>query len=229
MKTSCMLVCKWGNQRWGWLFFSLLAGMVLLSCASLPGETPPVGDTDVAVAKVHWCGRPLMVFRDESANATATAVATAAAQGLPVATVGTATTLSDWAQVEPKLGFTVYLPSTVPSGTCLMNASSTLHDPIFGSSFTIGYLLPDHSALTLSQAPLHAQHSDFQCSVSSDFGSTAKAGTPTVAAAPGQPPTQLCSGGRDKTNIVFSARGTVGSLKKFFDTLQSGVQWIPAS
>ncbi len=76
-----------------------------------------------------------------------------AASGTPGITSGPATTLTDWAQVKPLLGFTVYLPPTLPNGSCLVSASGTVHDPILGGNFVIGYILPDHSSLTLSQAP----------------------------------------------------------------------------
>jgi hypothetical protein len=205
----------------------------------------------VVLTKLHWCGKPLMIFRDEGAPVTvtpasatpttgATGTATATAKVTPsvaattpatrTAAVGTATTITDWAQVEPNLGFTVYLPPTLPQASCLTSASGTIHDPILGGSFTIGYLLPDHSSVSLSEAPLRSQSSTFQCIVSPSTG-TSGSGSKGGTATPGKTETamQVCTGARDTTRIVFSARGATDSLQRFFTSLQPHVNWVPAS
>jgi len=121
----------------------------------------------------------------------------------------------------------------LPEGSCLLSVSGTLHDAIFGSNFTIGYLLPDHSALTLSEAPVRTQNMDFQCNPNSntaDTKSNGSAATTTPGTAkPTQPQVQLCSGTRDSTNIVFSARGVTQSLRQFFLALKPNVDWVPVS
>jgi len=113
----------------------------------------------VALADLHWCGKPILVFRDEGStkSSTPTTAGTPAPAVTPTAaTTPTATpkTLTDWKQVEPSLGFTVFLPPTLPQGSCLISASGTIHDPTFGGIFTIGYVLPNHDAISLSEAPL---------------------------------------------------------------------------
>jgi hypothetical protein len=209
---------------------------------------------------LHWCTKRLMIFRDEGAPVTVTpnlgtpiattvATATASVGGTPTATTtvgttptaattptvgaGTSTTITDWTQVQPYLGFTVYLPAMLPSNACLVSVSGTIHDPIFGGSFTIGYLLPDHSSLSLAEAPLRTRSSEFQCSPSTSATPQAThipgKGTPTLLPSPTQAPTQICSGARDTTNIYFSARGSTADLQKFFNALQPNVDWIPAS
>jgi hypothetical protein len=108
-----------------------------------------------------------------------------------------------------------------------VSASSTIHDPIFGGSFTIGYLLPDRSSISFSEAPLRSQATAFQCSVSltaAGAGSRAPTVVPSTNAV-----VQICSGVRGTTSIVFSARGTVASLRRFLQALRPGVNWIPAS
>jgi hypothetical protein len=188
-----------------------------------------------------------MVFRDEGASVTPSASATATAGVSPTATAGstptaTATasptpsgprTISDWSQVEPNLGFTVYLPGTLPRGTCLVSAQATIHDPIFGGNFFIGYLLPDHNSISLSEAPLNSQNVQFQCnpsgSASPQTQTTPKTGTPVPSVSPTQAPDQLCSGARNSTNIVLLAQGNMDSLQKFFNALQPNVAWIPGS
>jgi hypothetical protein len=124
---------------------------------------------------------------------------------------------------------------SLPRGTCLVSAQATVHDPTFGGSFLIGYLLPDHTSITISEAPLTSQNATFQCSVSNSSttqksGPAASAtGTPQVTASPTPIPLQLCSGARVTTNIVLSARRSVEYLQQTFNALQSNVTWIPAS
>lgn len=189
--------------------------------------------TPVSISSIHWCGKPLAIFRDEAApTAPVPSVTPSPATSLEPAN-GVPKTLTDWKVVKANLGFTIFLPATLPTGTCLTSASATLRDPIVGSNFTIGYLLPNHDAISLSEAPLRSQKSAvFQCSISantSGISGGAKGGTPTPAATPGQDPVQLCTGGRDTTNIVFSARGKTDALQKFFLALQPNVNWLPAS
>ena len=249
------------------LTICLLLSNVFLAACSSPfsfgaGSGSPTATTSpsvLALAQLHWCGKPSMLFRDEGAvtpTATASAVpgttstpiststvtpgitstATVGSTGTPTATVplGTPRTITDWSEVEAGLGFAVYLPATLPVGSCLVNAQATIHDPIIGGSFTIGYLLPDHSALSLSEAPLISQNTAFQCNPSNGTTPQAKntpeAKTPT--ASPGttpEVPTLLCSGAKDTTNIVMSARGNSDHLQQIFQNLQSNLTWIPAS
>lgn len=242
------------------LGLSLAAGIFLiclsLSACSSPfgGATPTATSATQSLSKISWCAKPLMIFRDEDATAitTATATATTSATSTPTGTAtanvtgtasatstsgtqitGTATpqTVTDWSLVKANLGFTVYLPTTLPNNSCLVSAQATIHDPIFGGSFTIGYLLPDHTPLSFSEAPLKSQNTSFQCSAT---GST----TPTTGGTPGKAiptptPTpnssQLCSGAKNTTNIVLSGPGTSAHLQQIFTSLQPNINWIPAS
>lgn len=254
-----------GARRPNYVFASLalsvlLAGVLLASCSnpfggnSQPSPTATLSP-DLPLAKLHWCGKPAMSFRDEGAVPTTTATATATAGGSPTATAtttaggtptatatasatvgaGTPTTLTNWNVVKTNLGFGVYLPANLPRGTCLVSAQATVHDPTFGGSFLIGYLLPDHTSITISEAPLTSQNATFQCNVSNS-SSTQKnnppsAGTPQATVSPTATPVplQLCSGAHETTNIVLSARRSVEYLQKTFNSLQSNVNWIPAS
>src|SRR5437763_11934093 len=144
--------------------FLLLSNLFLAACTtSLPfggsqaSSTVTATPSELAIAQLHWCGKPSMLFRDEGAvtptatasatqevTSTATATttitpgitATTAVGGTvtPTATVtvvpGTPRTITDWTEVEAGLGFTVYLPATLPRETCLVNAQATIHDPI---------------------------------------------------------------------------------------------------
>ncbi len=213
------------------------------------GKTPATTATAPTLADLHWCGMPSMLFRDEgalpAATASASATPTSASGGTPTATAkavtptptrgpGTPTTIASWDDVKTGLTFTVFLPASLPAGTCLVSAQATIHDPTLGGNFLIGYLLPDHSALTISEAPLISQNTTFQCNVSggSSQKSPAGSGTPGSTHATPTPtplPLQLCSGAKETTNIVLSAQRSVEYLQKLFAELQPDVNWIPRS
>lgn len=243
------LVMRW-QSKWFYLTISLLlSSFFLASCSglSLGGPTTPTATptpSNTPLAKLHWCNKPFILFRDEHAPVSGTPTATATAATTPGATAtATATvtpsgsptpsTLTDWSQIAPLLGFTVYLPTTLPNNSCLVSASGTVNDPIFGGSFIIGYLLPDKSPISFSEAPSRSNNIDFQCtstkSGNTNTTPTPGAGTPVAHASPTQVPILLCTGVRSTTNIVFSSRGNETVLKKTFDTLQPNVAWVPAS
>jgi len=239
----------------------LLAGILLASCSNPLASSQPTPTAtlspDLPLAKLSWCGKPNMLFRDEGAVPTATATATAATTATASATVtptatttvtvgstptpatgpGTPTVITNWNVAKADLSFTVFLPASLPRGACLVSAQATVHDPTFGGSFLIGYLLPDHTSITISEAPLTSQNATFQCNVSN--GSTTQKSspsatatgtlTPQATASPTPVPLQLCSGAKETTNIVLSARRSVAYLQQTFNALQSNVTWIPAS
>lgn len=222
----------------------LLSSLLFAACSGFggggpasPTSTSTSTSSSQGLAKLHWCNKPTIIFRDEHApvsgtptTGTPTASVTATANTpTPTATVSGPTTVTDWSQIEPNLGFTVYLPKTLPATSCLVSASGTFHDPIFGGSFSIGYLLPDHSSVTLAEAPARSNSLSFQCSTSGNpapqvpLASTA---TPTASAT--TTPLLLCTGVRSGTNIVFSARGNQATLQQFFNNLQPNMNWVPA-
>lgn len=246
---SLLFVARW---RCAGLFVSmclLLPGLFLVSCSGLSfssgGSTTPTSKptpSQIALTNLHWCNKPFIVFRDLHAPVTVTppsGIATAATtSGTPSATAtasstpstsGPPTTITDWSQVEPNLGFTVFLPMALPAKTCLVSASGTVHDPTFGGNIIIGYILPDGSPLSLSEAPLRSNSRDFQCTSSPNKGAASQNPvTPGVTPSPTQAAILICTGAKDNTNVVFSLRGNEASLKQFFDALQPGVKWVPA-
>ncbi len=224
--------------HWRWTSLSLLlvlSGILLAACAGAGGANSQATATPepVALAQLHWCSKPAMVFRDDaSAVKPATgATVTTPSTGLGPAN-GTPVTLTNWSVVQANLGFTVFLPPTLPAGTCLLSASGTLRHPVLGSNFVITYLLADHDSITFSQAPLTSKNTVFQCSVAPDasvLNGGAQAATPTAAVSSKQDSIQLCSGARNTTDIVFSARGKTSALQQIFQSLQPNVSWIPAT
>src|SRR5258708_23606150 len=124
-------------------------------------------------------------------TAAASATGTTAVKSTPTATVGpgTPSTITEWSEVAANLGFAVYLPPLLPRTTCLVNAQATIHDPIIGGKFSIIYPLPDHRALTLSEAPFITQKSSFQCKSPRGGATPDKHKTKGEGRAPPFPPT----------------------------------------
>lgn len=247
------LLTNQANKRAG-LFLALslfLISMLFTACSGLFGGAakPTPTSSTRALSKIGWCAKPLMVFRDEGfftptpagtapakATGTATPPASATSTTTPAATTtptvgfGTPQTLTSWSAVKAYLGFTVFLPTTLPNGTCLVSAQATVHDSIFGSSFTIGYLLPNHTSLSVSEAPLLSQSAAFQCSGTPVPTTNKNKGTATtVTPSPTTIPTPVCSGAKSTTSIVISGPGTVAQVQQIFTNLQPNVDWIPAS
>jgi hypothetical protein len=212
----------------------LIVLCVALAACSLHGgnvatSTPDsTASTDVALARLRWCGAPSEVFRDQASSQSGENVSTTQlgpANGTPRA-------VTDWNIVKANLGFTLYLPRTMPAGTCLLSAASSLRDPVFGSNFTITYILSNHDPISFSLAPIRNQHiSAFQCSVSQDSTNHSASGTPgvkaTATAKSNQSPLQICTGVQGKTSIVFSAHGQTSQLQQVFQSMQPNVDWVP--
>jgi hypothetical protein len=218
------------------LLSMLLAGILLTACTSGNGGPSSItGQNTTPLAQLHWCsGKPLMVFHDERASPAGTATGTQTETQAPAraTTSSTPTTLTNWDIVKTQLDFTVYLPGSLPNGSCLISASGTTHDPVFGSSFTIGYLLPTEDSINISEAPARMQNPTFQCSSTSASNTASKivASNPAISAtAAAKAPIQICTGLQQSTSIVLAARGTTSDLKTFFQTLQPNVDWVPGS
>jgi len=114
-----------------------------------------------------------------------------------------------------------------------VSAQATIHDPIFGGNFTIGYLLPNHTSLSFSEAPLKLQNTTFQCNPTGANTTPTPAASKTPVTGTASPipttPSQLCSGAKNTTNIVLSGPGTTDQLQQIFNSLQPDINWIPAS
>src|SRR6266567_6366872 len=224
----------------------LVSSFILVSCSNVSlgagGSGPKTNPTPsrVALSKLHWCNKSFIIFRDEHApvtltpgGGTSTVTAKATTGSTPTA-IPSPTTLTEWSQIKPNLGFTVFLPAALPAKTCLVSASGTLNDPIFGGNFIIGYLLPDTSPLSLSEAPVRTNSREFQCTASKGEASQVSqiphtTNSPTPTAGPTKVPVLLCTGVKDSTSIVFSRPGSEQSLKQFFDALQPNVTWVPGA
>ncbi|MEO7019522.1 MAG: hypothetical protein ABI234_05170 [Ktedonobacteraceae bacterium] len=221
------------------MFFSACSNPFGGGGKTVSSVTPTVS-TQQVLNTISWCAKPLMVFRDEgAATPTATATSTSSTptatatstSGTPAAGPGTPSTVTSWSVVKSRLGFTVYLPASLPHGSCLVSAQATIHDSIYGGqgSFTIGYLLPDHTSLSISETPLiKSLDTTFQCNPNSPATPTSNS-TPTTTPTVSPTLSQLCSGAKNTTNIVIAGPGNVAHLQQIFTGLVPDITWIPAS
>src|SRR5271157_5498302 len=105
----------------------LSLGIFLVGCSGLFGGNTPGTNSSaqpVALSQLHWCNSGLdATFMDDAASATpqaansypvAASVSSVAipapASGIPIS----------WSVFKANLGFPIFLPATLPSGSCLL-------------------------------------------------------------------------------------------------------------
>jgi hypothetical protein len=204
---------------------AMLGALLLLPVVLVACDTPP--PTSTPLNQLHWCDKQTLLFQDAS-------------QSPPV-------TLTNWNQVKKALNFTVYLPQSLPVGSCLVSGEALIHDKVLGSSFGVSYLLPGGVSLAFSETAMSGgETASFQCSPSNAPQPTVTStGTPTTTPTPTPTPTStvtstvtpeptatptvtlLCLGGKGSTNIVLDSSGSESSLQTLFKGLQPNVDWIP--
>ncbi len=219
-KSMCgSLLAKWS---WGSLAMLLVSGL-LAGCLGFDGNTSGTDSAhSVALSKLLWCNNKAdQTFMNDAPQVTSSSSSTSteSVNETPVAI--------SWNVLKANLGFTLFLPATLPDGSCLLKPFGWVHNASSHNSFIITYVLPDRNSLTIAQTLQTGTNIPFQCFVSPD-PSTMKGETPTVAPDKKLAPIQLCSGVRDKTNITFSARWTPKQMQQFFNGLQPDVDWMPA-
>jgi hypothetical protein len=166
---------------------ALAVSAVLAGCAS----SSTIHDNAASLSKLSWCDRPFVNFFDgSSANATS---------------------ISDWSQVRGQLDFTLYLPPSLPQGSCLVLAGGTFHDAIYGSHVSITWDLPNGEPLSISEAPNRANvASTVQCAASAQDAKTT-----------------VCLGTIGSTSITLASRQSAASLQALFRSLKPNVDWVP--
>jgi hypothetical protein len=204
------------------LFFML---GIVTACSSI--NNPRATENSVTLDKISWCNhQKVMVFMDDRATTTPTASLEGTNTGPPA--TSTPVTLKDWHALKTDLGFRVYLPSGLPTGSCLLSASGSVHNAIIDSNFILTYLLPDQTSFTIAQGPQRAKQTAFQCSTMPDVPSSSSASasatrverTPTTSV-------ELCTGTHGTTTITFSANWNRQKLQQFFQDLQPNENWMP--
>jgi hypothetical protein len=161
----------------------------------------------VALAQIPWCDQPAVSFQD----------------GGKVSNPAVA----DWSAVKGQLGFTPYLPPTMPKGTCLALAGGSIHDPVFGGRFLITYYLPSTGPLSFSEAPKNSG-AEGKLSDKVQCSQAAQSATPpaTPTATPAQPLT-ICLGTISGTSVSVASALSGSELERIFGKLQPNQDWVP--
>ncbi len=173
------------------LFISLsMITLILVACA---GSSKASVSGEVDIRTLSWCGSPSLLFADDSSSPS--------------------TSITSWAKVQTQLGFEPLLPPQLPRDSCLFVAGGTLHDPLFGASFSITYELPNGGTLSLAEAPVTAGVPVVPC--------TQKPG-------PGTLQITSCEQVRNSVSITISGTESSATIAKRLAGLQTGVSWLPA-
>lgn len=172
----------------------LLLALALSGCGPFGSSSNNVftGDGNQSLASLPWCDRPLITFQDDSTTSQ--------------------TMLTKWDAVKGNLGFTPYLPESLPQGSCLALAGGSIHNPIYGGQFSITYVLPKVGPVSFSEAPLRpGLSSKTQCIQSSQDKKTT-----------------ICVGAIANTSITIASRQSASDIQAIFGTLKPNVSWVPS-
>lgn len=172
-----------------------LLAVALAGCnLSLSGGSSIGGASAQSLNATPWCDQPTISFQDNSQ--------------------ATQQTLTDWGSVKGQLGFTPYLPATLPSGSCLDLVGGAIHDPIFGGRLSVTWVLPTTGPISLSEAPKQGQApTSPQCAQEQQAGAT----------------TTVCIGALGNTNVTIAAHLSTAALQTYFNQLKPTTDWSPSA
>jgi hypothetical protein len=167
--------------------------LALAGCSLFGANTPVLTPNELQLGQVPWCDRPLISFQDDSTT--------------------TQKIITNWGDVKDELGFTPYLPPSMPKGTCLALAGGSIHNPIYGGQLSITYVLPNSGPLSFSQAPKRPNlPTTTQCIQSTQDSKTT-----------------ICAGVIGNTSITIASRQSSAELQALFGKLQPNENWVPAN
>ncbi len=173
----------------------LAAALLALSLAGCSlGSGSSSGASAESLNALHWCDQPLVSFQDDSQPSQQP--------------------LTQWSEVKGQLGFTPYLPATLPKDSCLDLVGGSIHDPVFGAHLSVTWVLPKTGPLSFSEAPKRNTDSSApQCAQSQQ-------GTDT---------TTICIGTMGDASITIASHLSESELQAYFSKLQSNVDWAPTA
>lgn len=184
----------WKSAGWG---RGAILGLALLTLTlagcSLGGSTNSGSSApgDQSLSALPWCDQPLISFQDDSQQSQQ---------------------LTRWSAVKDQLGFTPYLPATLPAGSCLDLVGGTIHDPIFGGHLSVTWVLPKTGPISFSEAPKRGSVSSTPQCTQSQQGADA---------------TTICIAAVNDTSVTIASHLSASALQAYFGNLQSNVAWAP--
>lgn len=167
-----------------------LAGCSLGGGGNGSGGSNPLSSNQNLNA-LAWCDQPLISFQDDSQQSQQ---------------------LTSWSAVKDQLGFTPYLPATLPTGSCLDLVGGTIHDPIFGGHLSITWVLPKTGPISFSEAPKRGAVSSTPQCTQGQQGSDA---------------TTICIAAVQNTSVTIAAHLSASDIQSYFGSLQANVDWQP--
>ncbi len=170
-----------------------LLALTLTGCDLGLGVTTPAPSGQQHLADLRWCDQPLVSFQDDSQPSQPP--------------------LTHWSAVQSQLGFTSYLPSSLPKGSCLDLAGGSIHDPIFGGHLSITWVLPKSGPISFSEAPKRGAISETPQCAQSQQGADA---------------TTICIAAVGDASVTIASHLSATDLQAYFPKLQPNVDWEPS-
>src|SRR6266566_3607792 len=119
------------SAKQSWLSLAvLLISVLLVGCSGLfGGNTSGASTQPVALSELQWCNnKPDETFMNDATLAAPQAT-NSSSNGTPVAI--------SWSTFKANLGFTIFLPATLPDGSCLLKPFGWVHNASSHNSFII--------------------------------------------------------------------------------------------
>ena len=188
----------WNSAGWarGAVLGLSLVALSLAGCSLSLGansSSSSVVSSDQNLNALPWCDQPLISFQDDSQHSQQ---------------------LTAWSAVKDQLGFTPYLPTTLPAGSCLDLVGGTIHDPIFGGHLSVTWVLPKTGPISFSEAPKRGSVSSTPQCTQSQQGSDA---------------TTICIAAMGDTSVTIASHLSASALQAYYANLQANVEWQPSS
>lgn len=202
------------KRAWAWrragraqvaiLGLALLA-LTLTGCSLSLGASSVAKSGDQTLSALPWCDQPLISFQDYSQSSQQA--------------------ITQWGAVKDQLGFTPYLPTTLPKGSCLDLVGGSIHDPIFGGHLSITWVLPTVGPISFSEAPKRGSvTSTPQCANSMPTAT----GTPGTQSQLNNQSTTICVAALGDASVTIAAHMSTSDLQAYFGKLQPNVDWQPS-
>jgi len=186
-----------------------LLTLSLAGCSLNLGSTTLTQSADPSLNALPWCDAPLISFQDDSQPSQPS--------------------LTQWDSVKGALGFTPYLPTSLPKGSCLDLVGGSIHDPVFGGHLSITWVLPTSGPISFSEAPRRgaAVATTPQCATSDATPQSTASATTTAQAA--SDTTTICIGALGDTSVTIASHLSASALQTYYTKLQPNVDWQPAT
>jgi hypothetical protein len=190
-----------GARRAGAVGLTLALAFMLAACSF--GDSGSGASDQTALSALPWCVQPQISFVDSGSSSQQT--------------------ITQWDQVKGQLGFTPYLPDSLPKGTCLDLVGGAIHDPVFGGHLSITWILPGGNPISFSEAPKRGNTAATpQCEQSAgSTPTTPPAGQATSA-------TTVCIGAVGDTSVTVASFLPQSQVVTYFKTLKPASNWEPA-